>query len=92
MIIGVKCCRESQKEQVCGASIGDSVKMKLLTWQGRLWRSGGGGRQTGVGGEMDGNAEMDGVTHSWLQRRREASSGGRRRIRGRGRIHFQDGR
>lgn len=45
--------------------LSDSVKMKLFTWQGRLWRSGGGGRQTGVGGEMDGNAEMDGVTHSF---------------------------
>lgn len=53
---------ESPKKNRSVRHLLDSVKMKLFTWQGRLWRSGGGGRQTGVGGGMDGDAEMDGVT------------------------------
>lgn len=44
----------------------DLVMMTLLfTWQERLWRSDGGGNQTGVGRGVNADAETDVVTHSF---------------------------
>lgn len=47
----------------------------------------------GMNGRRLGNEWGDSFFQgTWLQRRREALSGGRRKIWGRGKIHFQDGR
>lgn len=58
----------------------------------RLWRSGGGGCQTGVGGGMDGDVEMDGVTHFFKglgykgEERHQVVVG--EECGGQGRVHF----
>lgn len=56
---------------------------KGVSWQGRHWRSGGGGSQTGVGGGVNGDAEM-GFSESLFQKtglhgRSQALHGARKR-------------
>lgn len=67
------------------------MKRKLFTWQDRLWRSGGGGGQTGVGGGVNGDVEMDVVTHSFRDlttKEKRGISSGRRGMWSPGRVYF----
>ena len=62
MVTGIKCCREFQEDQVHGMATGFSDGVVVYLTREALQKFQG-GSQSGVGRGVNGDAEMDVVTH-----------------------------